>query len=495
MESLQRKNSIKPSLDEPKKEAAQDTMIVEKATELERSLGLFNTVTLMLSVTGHVAVFITPGIIIRLAGSLVSCLILWCLGSLAVYSMALCFIEMATIFQKAGGPYLYVTEAFGNIPGFLIAWGYIALISGPFLAFLSQTAALYIITAIVVDADCDSRWFKLCKQILAGWILLTMAYLNCAFLKVVVKLQNVLTMMRIVAIGLIIFCGLYISFTRTVENFDAPLEGSHVKLGSMALGFVFVIFSLGGWQAICPLTEEIHNPEKTMPRAIHISFAVQVSLYMLTYVSYLSVLNKAEVIGSSAIALLFCRRVWQPLVPIMSLLVSLACIGALNTGIMGHSRVLYAAARKGVMPSLLNTLHPTYKTPMMSIMALVLYGIFLICSGGSEEMMEFIGLFSLIMSLNVISGLLYLRYTQPLLERPYKVPTLVAIMQVWLALILLVLIVYQKPVLMSVGIAIYLSGIPVYIFLVKWSRKPKIFVDSVGKVTALCQKLFQQVHE
>ena len=140
-------------------------------TKLQRSLSLSNVVALMLSLTGHVAVFITPGIILGLAGSLVSCIILWCVGSLGVYTMALCFTEMATIFQKAGGPYLYVTETLGELPGFLVAYGYIALISGPFLAFISKTAALYVIKAFVIDADCDSEYYQAALQILAGWIL------------------------------------------------------------------------------------------------------------------------------------------------------------------------------------------------------------------------------------------------------------------------------------------------------------------------------------
>ena len=173
METIKEKDN--EGLDQDSQECERDstncTGVEIQITRLQRSLSLSNIVALMLSATGHVSIFITPSIILRLAGSLFSCMILWCLGSFGVYTMALCFTEMATIFQKAGGPYLYVTETLGKLPGFLIAYGYIALISGPFLAFLSQTAALYIIAAFVIDADCDGGDYKAVSQILSGWIL------------------------------------------------------------------------------------------------------------------------------------------------------------------------------------------------------------------------------------------------------------------------------------------------------------------------------------
>ncbi|GFS24202.1 Y+L amino acid transporter 2 [Elysia marginata] len=394
-------------------------------TTLQRSLGLSNVVALMLSATGHVAIFITPSIIVRLSGSLISCMVLWCLGSLGVYTMALCFTEMATIFQKAGGPYLYVTETLGKLPGFLIGYGYIALISGPFLAFLSQTAALYIITAIVMDADCDSGHFKTVKQILAGWILLTLTYLNCSFFKVLVKVQSFLTLMRIVAIAIIILSGLYFTFTRPFAS------------------------QCSDWDAL----------------AASRILAVSLVRSSLCYAIDLRPCRRNELASVT-------KDTGGAHVVKQSVLVS-------ASEVMRYDK----ATRKGAMPSVLNTLDPTHNTPMMAVIALAIYGLILIYSGGTEAMMEFIGLFSYIMSLNVVSALLYLRYTRPSLVRPYRVPTFLAVLQLFLGIFLLIFIVYQRPMHMSIGIAIYLSGIPVYIFLVKWSEKPKVFSTVDRKFT------------
>ncbi|KAK0044992.1 cystine/glutamate transporter [Biomphalaria pfeifferi] len=189
----------------------------------------------------------------------------------------------------------------------------------------------------------------------------------------------------------------------------------------------------------------------------------------------------------------FCEHVWAPLVPVMSILVALACVGALNTGIMGHSRMVFAAARKGDLPCMLSTLHPKYKTPVLAIWTVVLYGFVMMFSGGVQRLMQFIGLYSLILGLKVIVALLYLRYTKPDLHRPYKVPLLFPMLQAVVSIALLLLIIYQEPAWMLFGVLIYLLGIPVYLLGVSWRQKPKIVLLFTGHLTSFLQKLFQLV--
>jgi amino acid transporter len=73
---------------------------------------------------------------------------------------------------SAGGPYAYVMKTFGPLPGFLVLWGYMVLISGPFWAFLSYTAALYIFQPFFPDCEAPDNAVK----ILAGWIMGKLIY-------------------------------------------------------------------------------------------------------------------------------------------------------------------------------------------------------------------------------------------------------------------------------------------------------------------------------
>ncbi|XP_005092763.1 cystine/glutamate transporter [Aplysia californica] len=471
-----------------------EKVVVEKETpQMRRSLSLFHVVALLVSITGHVAIFITPGSIVEMSGSVVSTLVIYGIGTFVVYSLALCFAELGTIFQGAGGPYVYLALTFGNIYGFLIAWGYIVLISGPFVAFASQTAALYIIRAIFPNMDCQNKWYDFSMVLLSGWILVTLFYMNCFYLKTLLRIQSILTMCKMVAIGIVIGAGVYIIATQSPENFQKPLEGSVTNPGHISVALLYVIFSNGGWQAVTTLTEEVKNPAQTLPRAIQLTFGINIVLIVLTYIAYMSVLDMSEIVETRAIAILFCQRVWEPLVPVVSALVALACIGALNTGLMGHSRVLYAAARKGDMPSVLGTLHPTSRTPMVAVFAITTYGGVMALTGATTLFMQFIGLYSLIMGLKVVLALLYLRYKKPELSRPYKVPILFPLLQVVVCVGLMFLILVQEPVSMFGGLLIYLAGFPIYWVCVTWKNKPKSFGKAIGKITSVIQKLFVQV--
>ncbi|CAG5134107.1 unnamed protein product [Candidula unifasciata] len=476
-----------------KEEPDSDKETIFQETTLKRHLTLFSVVVMLVSVTGHIAVFITPGSILHMSGSVVTTLVILCVGSLLVYTQALCFTEMGCMFQSAGGAYLYLTLTFGNMYGFLVVWGYIILISGPFIALASQIAALYVIKAVTSNSSCNLWWHEVAVHLLAGWLLLTLAVFNCFFLRVLVRMQSFFTACKMLAIGIIIVGGIYFSLTDSALNITEPLEGSHFEPGRISLAILYVIFSTGGWQSVTTLTEEVKNPARILPLAVHITFAVVVFLFLLTYTSYMVVLEKQDIIEAKALALMFCQHLWSPLVPVMLILVALTCVGTLSTTIMGHSRMLFAAARKGDMPSLLCTVHPTKRTPVMAICAVILNGFIMMYSGGMVKLMQFIGLYSMIMGLKVVVALLYLRLTKPQLPRPYKVPLFVPVLQVFTTMGLLCLIIFQEPRWMSVGVLISLSGIPVYLVGVRWRNKPKSYIRFIGYLTACIQKLLNLV--
>lgn len=112
---------------------------------MEKSINLFQCITILVASIGQIAVFIAPTSILRYSGSVGVSLILWCTGGLVNLSLALCFTEMAAMIPKAGGPYTYVYQIFGPFPGFIIMWGYMLLIAAPVWALSGYTASLYIL--------------------------------------------------------------------------------------------------------------------------------------------------------------------------------------------------------------------------------------------------------------------------------------------------------------------------------------------------------------
>lgn len=135
--------------------------------KMKKSINLLHCTAIMVAATGHVSIFISPTMILANAGSIGLTLIMWVIGGFINLCLALCFTELGTMFPFAGGPYMYVLHVFGPLPAFMMLWGYYLLIHGPFWAFVSYGASVYIL----------QPFFPTCKppeigiKILAGWIL------------------------------------------------------------------------------------------------------------------------------------------------------------------------------------------------------------------------------------------------------------------------------------------------------------------------------------
>lgn len=148
-----------------------DQSTVQIQTEeirMKKSMNLLHCVAVLVAVTGHISIFISPGVIFSAAGSIGLTIIEWICAGLLNIGVCLCFVELATVFPSAGGPYAYVTNVFGGLSGFVIMWGYIILIVGPFWAYLSYTASVYILEPFF-RIDCHPP--ALAVKFLGAWIL------------------------------------------------------------------------------------------------------------------------------------------------------------------------------------------------------------------------------------------------------------------------------------------------------------------------------------
>ena len=135
--------------------------------KMKKSITFLHCTAMLVTVTGHVSIFISPTIVLAKAGSIGMTLIMWVIGGFVNLCQALCFTELGTMFPHAGGPYSYTLQVFGPMPAFMILWGYYLLINGPFWAFVAYGASVYIL----------QPFFPTCRppeigvKILAGWML------------------------------------------------------------------------------------------------------------------------------------------------------------------------------------------------------------------------------------------------------------------------------------------------------------------------------------
>ncbi|XP_071091518.1 cystine/glutamate transporter-like [Haliotis cracherodii] len=463
-------------------------VIVESKVQMKRSMNLFHCTALLVSITGHSAVFIAPSTIIKYSGSVGMSLVAWMVGGLINLSLALCFTELGTMMPKAGGPYAFIYSTFGSLPGFLILWGYIVLISGPFWAFQSKTAAVYIVKAIFPGCDVPEMEWGI--KLFAAWIIVSLVTLNCVYMKYVTRVQTILSSTKMLALLIIIAGGIAMVAKGNTEHFESPFADTTTDTGDLSLAIFFALFGYGGWQVLLSLSEEVKNPGRVLPMSVFTAFFIVILKTVLVNAAYFTLISPEEMAASRAVGLLFVERLYPPLVPVISFLVGTITVGALNAGILGHSRLLFAGSRVGHASVLFGMIHQKYLTPGPSIVMLAVWSLVMLFVGGFTTMMRYITLFSNTMSMSVVIALLYLRWVKPDEPRPFRVPLFVPVLQVFVVTFILALAVYQRPVEMGTALFILCLGVPAYLFLVTWTNKPRFITTFIEKFTIAVQKIF-----
>ncbi|XP_033730352.1 cystine/glutamate transporter-like [Pecten maximus] len=309
-------------------------------------------------------------------------------------------------------------------------------------------------------------------------------------MKYVTKVQAFLSLTKIIALLIIITGGIVRLIQGETENLvnAFPKTAESLEAGNLAMAIFFSIFTYGGWQVLCSLMEEVRDPGRDAPRAVYLSFAIIVLKYILTNLAYFIVLSPHQILHTDAIAVIFTDMLYPPMTPVISILVGLCCVGVLNASIMGHSRILFAGARNGHAPLILGTLHVRFLTPWAAIIVMSAWSLVMLVTGGLTTFMEFIQVFSTILSICVISAQLYLRKTQPDINRPFKANLVMAVTVLAVNAILLVMCVVAAPKRIGLGLGVWLTGIPVYIVFVQWKSKPKGFNKCMAKITHSIQK-------
>ncbi|XP_048253454.1 Y+L amino acid transporter 2-like isoform X1 [Haliotis rufescens] len=469
-----------------RKSSVKVTVENQEEPKLKRSIGLFSATTMLIANTGGNGIFIASTAILYYAGSPGFALVLWVVSGLVNFGLSGCFTEVGLLLPKAGGPYFYVMQVFGSLPGFVVLWGFLWMIMAPAWALGGYTASLYIIKLAFPGCTPPDVGVKL----LAAALLVILMFLNCLYMKVVTKFQSVLSSLKVIAMLIIIIGGMYkLSDKRYREQLPLFWEGTTTDPGNIALGLVSGYFSYGGWQVITILMEEVKDPIRNVPRSLSLTFVTVIILYTVTNFSYCVVLSMPEMLESNAVAVTFGYHLHPTLSVVISVLVALSCVSTLNVLILGQPRMVFAAGCNGHMPGLMGMINRKYLTPWPATFFVSIPALAILFSGSVVRLIDAMSLYTCMMVSSVLIVLLYLRWKKPMAKRPIKMPIILPILELMLSTVLICLSVYQKPLELGLCLAIVAAGIPVYFICVEWKSKPKVFLRFMERSTLFLKTL------
>uniref|UniRef100_A0A914UK89 Uncharacterized protein n=1 Tax=Plectus sambesii TaxID=2011161 RepID=A0A914UK89_9BILA len=462
---------------------------------LEKSLTLFNGVSIIVGCIIGSGIFIAPTGVQEKAGSVGLSLIVWIACGIFSGIGAYCYAELGTLIRKSGGDYAYIMEAFGPFLAFVRLWIESIVVRPCTCTIVALTFAIYMLRPFYPHCDPPSG----APQLFAAALIILLTAINCISVRWATFVQDVFTIAKVLALILIILTGAVMMCTgkpKYFESFENIFEGTSRDIGTASLAFYSGLFAYQGWNYLNFIVEELQNPKRNLPLSIAISISTCTIIYVLTNIALYTVITPEEMLESPAVAVEFANKLYGPFAFCMPIFVACSTIGSANGVILTSSRLFYAGAREGHMPQVLTMINAATKTP---IPAVVFTGFLSLCYLAlSDNIFSLINYIQVVYWLAIgvaILALLWLRKTMADADRPIKVNLFFPIIFFIGCAFLVIVPIIGAPKDTAIGIGIMLTGVPVYFLFIAWQSKPK-WIDSLTNcVTKFAQKVFLVVPE
>ncbi|XP_068181538.1 cystine/glutamate transporter isoform X1 [Antennarius striatus] len=441
----------------------------EKKVVLGKKVTLLRGVSIIIGTTIGGGIFIAPKGILKNSGNIGMSLVMWIGCGVLSLLGALSYAELGTCIKKSGGHYTYILEAFGPQIAFIRLWADLVAIRPAAMAVISLAFGQYILEPLFMPCVIPPIAVKLATAIGVTSVM----YLNSMSVTWTTRLQTFLTVCKLLAILAIIVPGMYQLFKGKTENFQNAFDTSQMQLSGLPLAFYSGMYAYAGWFYLNFVTEEVDNPERTVPLAICISMAVVTCGYVLINVAYYTVISAEELLASPAVAVTFAEKMFGKLSIAVPVFVALSCYGSMNGSVFALSRTFYVASREGHLPRVLSMIHIHRHTPLAAVFILYPMTLLQLFVGDIYSLLNFMSFMRWLFIGLVVLGLIYLRYTKPDLPRPFKVPLFIPVLFCLTCFTMVFMSLYSDPVNTGIGFAISLTGIPAYFIFIYFDQRPK----------------------
>ncbi|EDO41148.1 predicted protein [Nematostella vectensis] len=481
-----------PSIAQTEAEPLQDENACPKQTQdeyigLRRNVGLSGAVAFLVGTIIGSGIFATPRWVLLYTGSVGLSLLVWALCGMIALFGSLSYVELALMIPRCGGEYAYLMQAFGPFAAFLYSWISVCFLK-PATVLILLAFGAYVIEPFFPHCSHREDLVPVIK-ILAASALGVITIVNCASVKWSSRIQIAFTVGKMIAILMLVLTGIVRIAQGHVSSLKDSFQGTATSLGMVGFAFYNGLFSYDGWNQLNFFVEEIKEPNRTVPRAIWIAIPLVTASYVLVNIGYLSVLTPDELRTSNAVAVTLASRMYGVMAWTIPILVAFSTFGSANGNFFSGGRLAYAAAREGHLPELLAMVHTKRHTPIPAILfSSTISCIMLIPDSSKFETLLNFGAFIVWLFYGVtMFSIIWMRVRQKDKTRPYKVPIILPCLMTLLSIYLVVAPFYQAPLPSFYALLAVLSGIPVYLFFVRYKVLPQCIMDRYARITVRIQ--------
>jgi basic amino acid/polyamine antiporter, APA family len=466
-----------------------------------RALTLTDAIALVAGSMIGSGVFIVSADIGRTVGSPFWLLVAWALTAVITVLGALAYGELAAMYPKAGGQYVFLRESLGPLTGFLYGWtlfvviqtGTIAAVAvafgkflGVLLPSLSPATYLWLPHASFATSGGAIAVGLSDQRVAAIALVWVLTAINLRGVREGKAVQTSLTIVKTATLAALIVLGLTVgrhaeAITANFTPGIAPAAAAFTPAFALVFGTALVgsLFSADAWNNVTFAAAEVTNPSRNLPLALIIGAGGVTLLYLLTNVAYLNMLPfhgdpqgvsvmargiqyaTEDRVGTAAMETVFGGSGAS----IMAVAILVSSFGCNNGLILAGSRVLYAMAGDGLFFRAAGTLNAR-QVPGVGLILQALWTTVLCLTGTYSQMLDYVIFAVLIFYVLTTIGLFVLRRTRAEIERPYRAlgyPVLPALYILLASLVAISLLIADKTRTQALsGLVLVLVGVPVY---------------------------------
>jgi basic amino acid/polyamine antiporter, APA family len=401
------------------------------SNKLIKGLGVYGATSVVAGTMIGTAIFVVPGIMLREVGSPLRVLEVWVFaGALSVFG-ALGYAELGAAIPEAGGEYVYLHRAYGPMMGFLYGWtqfivaksASIAAIATGFLLYLSYFFPSLASTVWTTQIEVAERHFAPAVtglQLGSLGMIVLLSVVNVLGVRGSGAVQTLFTFAKVAVLAGLIVLGLVFGHGSFSHFGHAGALHGGLMTG-IAAATISALWAYDGWNNLSMVSGEVENPQRNMPIALIAGALLVVVVYILANLVYFYLLSPAAAASTNTIAAdaarSFLGRAGGDFIAIGVLISTFA---TLNGSILASSRIPYAQANDGLFPSVLASIHPRFRTPVVSIVAQSTVAAIFVISGTYETLYTKAIYSEWIFYALATAAIFVLRRTQPQMPRPYK---------------------------------------------------------------------------
>ena len=470
-------------------------------TEFVKALTLTDATMLVAGSMIGSGIFIVSADIGRTVGSPGWLVMAWVLTGVITLLGALAYGELAAMYPRAGGQYVFLRESMGPLLGFLYGWTLFVVIQTGTIAAVAVAFGRFLGVLWPTISPDLFPWFPRASfrtpggmvelglspqrlvALISVWVL---TWINLRGVREGKLVQTTLTIIKTGALALLILLGLTIGRNAAAvsANFGS---GNFFSSGALSAAFIVAfgsalvgsLFSSDAWNNVTFTAAEVQNPRRNLPLALALGTGMVTLLYISANISYLNVLpfhgmeNGATTLergithaAQDRVGTAVAETIFGPAGgALMAVAILISTFGCNNGLILAGARVYYAMSRDGLFFRRAGTLNANH-VPAFALIVQAVWTSLLCLTGTYGQLLDYVIFAALIFYALTTIGLFILRRKRPDAERPYRAvgyPVLPALYIALASAVAIILLIAEKTRAQAIsGLVLVLIGIPVY---------------------------------